>query len=112
TAEFWEYDPRSIRRWNVDPKPNISLSPYNCFTGNPIAFSDEKGDTIKISYRDKKTGVSGEYIYGSKDKLPKDKLLRQTARTLDKIVKKGADPLGVIDFLSSNQKNIIISPSS
>ncbi len=50
TAEFWEYDSRIVRRWNIDPKPNISLSPYNCFAGNPILFSDSKGDSIPTKF--------------------------------------------------------------
>lgn len=45
TAEFWQYDSRIVRRWNVDTKPNFSISPYNCFNGNPIWFSDLLGDT-------------------------------------------------------------------
>ncbi|MFN9319888.1 MAG: hypothetical protein ACK58Q_04825, partial [Chitinophagales bacterium] len=28
TAEFWEYDTRIGRRWNTDPRPNISVSSY------------------------------------------------------------------------------------
>lgn len=49
TAEFWQYDSRIGRRWNVDPKLNISLSPYNCFAGNPILLSDVNGDTIRVT---------------------------------------------------------------
>jgi len=45
SAEFWQYDSRIVRRWNVDPRPNISLSPYNAFAGNPVLFSDPFGDT-------------------------------------------------------------------
>jgi hypothetical protein len=49
-AEFWEYDSRIVRRWNVDPKPNVALSPYNCFAGNPIWFSDPNGaDSVKVN---------------------------------------------------------------
>jgi len=47
TAEFWQYDARILRRWNVDPRPNISFSPYNAFAGNPIWNSDPLGDTTK-----------------------------------------------------------------
>jgi len=47
TATFWEYDTRLGRRWNLDPKPNSSLSLYNCLGGNPIWFSDLLGDTTK-----------------------------------------------------------------
>ena len=48
TAEFWMYDGKLGRRWNVDPKPNISISVYACFGNNPILFQDIFGDTIII----------------------------------------------------------------
>lgn len=54
TAEFWEYDPRTGRRWNLDPKPNISISPYAAFANNPICLSDVKGDT---TYRFNAKGI-------------------------------------------------------
>jgi RHS repeat-associated protein len=44
TATFWEYDPRLGRRWNLDPKPQISISDYACFMNNPIWFSDPLGN--------------------------------------------------------------------
>ncbi len=49
TATFWEYDSRIGRRWNLDPKPNPSISQYNCFAGNPIFFTDPLGDTIRTN---------------------------------------------------------------
>ncbi|GAB4260468.1 MAG: hypothetical protein Kow0079_17400 [Vicingaceae bacterium] len=48
TAEFWQYDPRLGRRWNVDPKPNISISFYAVFQGNPIGNIDVFGDTSEF----------------------------------------------------------------
>ena len=33
TAEFWQYDARIVRRWNVDPITNEAESPYLCFSG-------------------------------------------------------------------------------
>lgn len=44
TAEFWQYDPRTGRRWNMDPVPNPSLSSYHAFALNPIFNVDPKGD--------------------------------------------------------------------
>jgi hypothetical protein len=44
TAEFWQYDSRVAKRWNVDPKQKIHESPYFVFSGNPILLSDLKGD--------------------------------------------------------------------
>ena len=48
TAEFWQYDAKVIRRWNVDPRPDAAISPYNCLANNPVWFSDPLGDTTKI----------------------------------------------------------------
>ncbi len=49
TAEFWNYDARLGRRWNVDPKPDASLSNYSVFSNNPVYFMDILGDTITAS---------------------------------------------------------------
>ncbi|MFT5725041.1 MAG: RHS repeat-associated protein [Bacteroidia bacterium] len=46
TAEFWQYDSRLGRRWNLDPKPNLSMSYYACFANSPISYIDQLGDTI------------------------------------------------------------------
>jgi hypothetical protein len=46
TAEFWEYDPRIGRRWNLDPKPDVSVSVYATFSNSPVQFSDLLGDTL------------------------------------------------------------------
>ncbi|HRN40917.1 MAG TPA: hypothetical protein PK649_02450 [Vicingus sp.] len=48
TAEFWQYDSRLGRRWNLDPKPTPSISSYSAFAGNPILNSDPKGDTLRV----------------------------------------------------------------
>ena len=48
TALFWEFDMRTARRWNLDPKPNISISGYAAFSLNPILFCDVLGDTTKF----------------------------------------------------------------
>ncbi|NII25345.1 hypothetical protein HB364_09650 [Pseudoflavitalea sp. X16] len=43
TAEFWEYDPRLGRRWNVDPVIKEWESPYACLYNNPISIIDPSG---------------------------------------------------------------------
>ncbi|NQU32891.1 MAG: hypothetical protein HQ521_06620 [Bacteroidetes bacterium] len=48
TAKFWQYDSRLGRRWNVDPKPNFSISVYACYSNNPVSFADPFGDTIRF----------------------------------------------------------------
>jgi len=49
TAEFWEYDSRLGRRFNIDPKPIPSISAYACFKNNPIFLSDLKGDSSVVN---------------------------------------------------------------
>ena len=44
TAEFWEYDTRTGRRWNRDPQGKDNESPYLAFGGNPVYFSDPLGN--------------------------------------------------------------------
>lgn len=45
TAEFWQYDPRTGRRWNVDPMTGSFpwQSPYAAFDDNPILNCDPTG---------------------------------------------------------------------
>ena len=69
TAEFWEYDSRIGRRWNVDPKPNISISPYNCFAGNPIFYPDMKGDSIPVKFLNQSNNLQEDYLAGIPDKV-------------------------------------------
>ncbi|MBW8688405.1 RHS repeat-associated core domain-containing protein [Chitinophaga rhizophila] len=44
TAEFWEYDSRIGRRWNLDPKPIEGISSYSVMGNNPISNIDPDGD--------------------------------------------------------------------
>ncbi len=50
TAEFWQYDPRLGRRWNIDPVIKPHESPYATFANSPIWFVDPFGnDTLKFT---------------------------------------------------------------
>lgn len=74
TAEYWQYSPRPVMRWNLDPKPNPSISPYAVYGGNPIWFTDQKGDTIKV------TTSKGKYLFSLDD--GKTKLTTMTAKAV------------------------------
>jgi hypothetical protein len=63
TAEFWEYDTRLGRRWNLDPKPNPSISNYACFELNPILNFDCKGDTPSVA----ESAAMIDFAYKQKD---------------------------------------------
>jgi len=43
TAEFWGYDTRLGRRWNIDPIDTHYESPYLVFGCNPTSMRDSKG---------------------------------------------------------------------
>ena len=49
TAEFWQYDARVGRRWNLDPVPQMSISDYATFGLNPILNSDPLGNIWDVS---------------------------------------------------------------
>jgi RHS repeat-associated protein len=42
-AEFWEYDARLGRRWNVDPIGSEWISGYATFDNSPIVYADPSG---------------------------------------------------------------------
>ena len=44
-AQYWEYDSRIMRRWNIDPMNKTWESPYACFSNNPILLADPYGLT-------------------------------------------------------------------
>ncbi|UZJ64011.1 hypothetical protein OKW96_16585 [Sphingobacterium sp. KU25419] len=48
TAKFWEMDTRILRRWNLDPVDQISISNYAVNGLNPILYSDPAGDLFGI----------------------------------------------------------------
>jgi RHS repeat-associated protein len=50
TAQFWEYDSRTGRRLNLDPRPNLSLSIYACFENNPLNLVDFNGDSAWVYF--------------------------------------------------------------
>jgi hypothetical protein len=49
TAEYWEYDSRLGRRWNLDPIPQVTISDYSVLRNNPYFFIDIKGDEFDES---------------------------------------------------------------
>src|SRR5690606_32625358 len=49
TAEYWQYDARLGRRWNVDPVIKSYESSYLSFANNPLIYVDPNGlDTIPV----------------------------------------------------------------
>ncbi len=60
TAEFWQYDPRTGRRWNLDPVVKPWQSGYGAFSLNPIWRVDPNGDDDYYNYAGKWVGNDGQ----------------------------------------------------
>jgi hypothetical protein len=84
TAEFWQYDARLGRRWNVDPRPNPSISNYACFGNNPMLFSDILGDTVKF-----KSTAEEEDYNATKSSLASK--IQECQNSVDEFTKKKKD---------------------
>ncbi|OQA98069.1 MAG: hypothetical protein BWY22_01028 [Bacteroidetes bacterium ADurb.Bin217] len=79
SAQFWEYDARLGRRWNLDPVVKPFYSSYACFSNNPIIridpngdddYSvDKKGQVTKIGTNDK---ADNYYDASNKNGIQKD----------------------------------------
>lgn len=61
TAEFWEYDARTGRRWNVDPVVKEYESGYACLGNSPIWMIDING--ADTSFFDNKTRKQFVKVY-------------------------------------------------
>jgi len=88
TAEFWQYDSRLGRRWNVDPVFKEYESPYACFAGNPVRYADDRG--LDTSFANNSARVLFNDIYKRvSNKI--NTLRNKIERRLDKWSTKGYD---------------------
>jgi hypothetical protein len=72
TAEFWQYDSRLGRRWNLDPVIHSSISGFAVFLNNPINFSDHNGaDTTRAT---KEAGAFLDNILWHQKEVPRTEL--------------------------------------
>ncbi len=130
TAQFWEYDTRLGRRWNLDPKPQISISDYAAFGNNPIWRNDVLGDTWDVAtdantQKDVKS-LGGKYAkvsesgrvsldYGNMTQEKIDKLLseNQGLKLVSDLVNaqeafyysSNFEPTGITDAANGNEVN-------
>jgi hypothetical protein len=59
TAEFWEYDGKLGRRWNIDPVVKPWRSSYDVFSNSPTSRIDINGDDDYFNSKGKYLGSDG-----------------------------------------------------
>jgi len=117
TAEFWQYDPRVVRRWNLDPVDQISVSNYAALDLSPIRMTDPKGndpdkysvdDDGNVKFMEKKAGPDELYKLDNNGKVEdvrfiNDKsILPQLAETSTACNTDGQEALDVFHFMAKN----------
>jgi len=64
SAEYWMYDSRIGRRWEMDPIMDETMSPYACFANSPIFYDDPEG--LKPGGDDKKSNKVKNEVHNEK----------------------------------------------
>jgi hypothetical protein len=96
TAEFWEYDSRIARRWNIDP--HYQNSPYSTLGGNPAYFVDPNGeDTINVTRTRTTQKIKGHSDPDSDILATHDRTLVNNTASIDIKIAKGPDVFNVTD---------------
>jgi hypothetical protein len=76
SAEFWMFDGKLGRRWNVDPKDQVHTSNYAVNGNNPLYYLDKNGDEKNSRHYDPNGNFIVEYNDGDNSSYR-----HQTART-------------------------------
>lgn len=123
TAEYWQYDSRLGRRWNIDPIVKPWESIYACYRNCPILLIDPTGEDVdlsKLSEEDKseiKNKVNSEHEDYNKEfaslykQLENDKTTVYTyINTHEKITAYEGGEMGTVKYGGKNneKKDIIL----
>jgi len=100
TAEFWEYDARLGRRWNVDPVTKPWMSSYHAFSNKPILNVDPNGANDDNYVVDE----NGKHLRTEENDDP-DKLVVENSKTKEIKEYTFNDPLNDVAWVKDAIKN-------
>lgn len=102
TAEFWEYDPRTGRRWNLDPVVKPWESGYAVMGGNPIWNKDVNGDDFVNASTEKRkaAGVKKDEAQANLNSAT------TAAKPFEGVTKKEAKAAGNLSEFKAAQSNL------
>jgi len=123
TAEYWQYDSRLGRRWNLDPIIKTWESPYSTFANNPIKFRDILGADTVFDDNVARQGFMERYnevlntisqleddFYTNKFKLiVSDNLSKKEIQKTKKLLKNAEESLGEWEKVKQDFDDIINS---
>jgi RHS repeat-associated protein len=105
TAEFWQYDSRLGRRWDVDPVVKADRSPYSTLGNNPATLIDPNGLTDIYNVKGRWIGTDG--IDNGQRKMATSK---STAKKVKKLSKGGFNVS--LNYRSEEYKTLVQIPST
>jgi len=109
TAEYWEYDARIGRRWNIDPVTYPWQSSYSTFNNNPIIYADPTGETGELVVDDKSKTVTLNatlHLYGSK---ATPEFAQKVQEQINNDINKGGANGNGFDYLVGKEKYKFVS---
>jgi putative chitinase len=108
TAEFWQYDPRLGRRFNVDPVMKVWESPYATFANNPIYYGDPSGadpTPSGLPIQKMEPWAPGKESGSATNPINSNFILNEVVFTASKPIESGANPIikdGVMRQIAPN----------
>ncbi|XZF15204.1 hypothetical protein ACTHGU_03635 [Chitinophagaceae bacterium MMS25-I14] len=88
-AQFWEYDTRTARRWNVDPVIHPWESSFSVMESNPIWHNDVLGNTAERVVDNASKTVTYKaniYLYGDIDNKTMNEVYANAKKSFDEIL--------------------------